>query len=104
VTGDQIEVTWDASSCTSFDYNLLYGDLTAVATHDLLGADCGIGISGNHSWLAVPAGSLYFLIVGTDDTSIYESSWGLATAGERHGTTASFQCNATTKVISASCP
>jgi len=104
VTGDQIEITWDTSSCTSFDYNLLYGDLDDVATHDLLGADCGIGIGGDHFWLAAPAGSLYFLIVGTDDTSLYESSWGSATSGDRHGTTASFRCNTTTKVISASCP
>jgi hypothetical protein len=53
----------------------------------------------------VPAGSLFFLVVGTDASGIYESSWGTASSGaERHGFAASFECLATTKVVSSDCP
>ena len=53
----------------------------------------------------VPAGALYFLIVGRDGTGVYESSWGLTSAGaQRGGTHASFQCGATTKILTDICP
>lgn len=103
--GDGIEVRWDALACTAFDYNLLYGDLFAVASQDLLGAECGLGISGVYQWLDVPSGSLYFLLVGQDETGVYESSRGQDSAGaERSGTRSSFRCGSTTKVVSAECP
>ena len=45
------------------------------------------------------------LVVGTDPTGIYESSWGLSSLGDqRNGYTASFQCDSTTKVVSSTCP
>ncbi len=65
----------------------------------------GIGTSGTHVWNGVPPGSLYFLIVGTDDTGVYESTWGRDSSGNlRNGKTASFQCGATTKIVSSICP
>jgi hypothetical protein len=103
--GDQIQVEWDASTCTSFDYHLLFGPLANVSTYELSGAECNIGTSGTHVWIDGSPGSLYFLIVGTDDTGVYESSWGRDSAGaHRNGTTASFRCGATTKVVSSTCP
>ena len=54
---DEISVVWDASTCTSFDYHLLYGDLSAVSAQDLLGADCNVGVSGTHVWNDPPPGS-----------------------------------------------
>jgi hypothetical protein len=103
--GDQIRVEWDASTCTSFDYHLLFGPLASVSTYGLSGAECNIGTSGTHVWTDVSPGSLYFLIVGTDDTGVYESTWNRDSAGaHRNGTTASFQCGATTKIVSATCP
>ena len=102
---DEIALSWDASSCTSFDYHLLHGALADVASYALSGAECAIGTSGSHVWTGVPAGSLYFLIVGTDDTGVYESGWGRDSAGApRFGTKASFFCGTTTKVVSSSCP
>jgi hypothetical protein len=102
--GDQIQVEWDASTCTSFDYHLLFGPLANVSTYELSGAECNIGMSGTHVWTDVPPGSLYFLVVGTDNLGVYESSWGGDSFGNlRNGTTASFQCGTTTKVASATC-
>jgi hypothetical protein len=102
---DQIEVAWDASTCTSFDYHLLFGPLASVSAYERSGAECSLGTTGSHTWTDVPPGSLYFLVVGTDDFGVYESSWGRDSSGhERHGTTASFQCGTTTKVISSTCP
>lgn len=104
--GDEIEVSFDATSCTaSVDYNLVYGMLESVGTYELDGAECGIGLSGTDLWQGVPAGNLYFLVVGVDATGIYESGWGEDSAGEeRNGTTASFRCGANVKVTTLSCP
>jgi len=103
--GTSIQIDWDASTCTSFDYHLLFGDLAEVSTHHLPGAECNLGPSGTYVWSDVPPGSVYFIVVGTDETGVYESSWGRDGAGsQRNGTTASFQCGTTTKVISSVCP
>jgi len=103
--GDQLQLAWDASTCTSFDYHLLFGSLADVSVYELAGAECNIGTGGTHVWNNVPPGSLYFVVVGTDDTGVYESSWGGDSSGDpRNGTGASFHCGTTTKVVSASCP
>jgi len=102
--GTQVRVGWDPS-CLSFDYNLIYGDLNNVASYSILGAECSIGISGTYDFLNVPGGSLYFLVVGIDDTGVYESSWGFDGAGnERNGEAPSFTCTATNKIVTPTCP
>jgi hypothetical protein len=102
---DQVRVEWDASTCTSHDYRLLHGPLDQVSTYELSGAECDLGTTGTHVWTGVPAESLFFLVVGADDTGVYESSWGRDSEGdERHGTTASMRCGATTKIVSSTCP
>jgi hypothetical protein len=102
-TGDSIELTWDAATCGPTVHNLLYGDLANVATHSLSGGECSIGNSGSFAWNGVPAGDLFFLLVGGDG-AVTESSWGHATAGERNGLTASGTCGATDKNLAATCP
>jgi hypothetical protein len=102
--GETILVEWDASSCASSDYNLIFGDLQQVSTYALSGAQCAIGFDGSYVWEDMPADSLYFMVVGADDTGIYESSWGRdSTGAERHGTAASFLCGTTTKIVSSTC-
>ncbi|NIM64066.1 MAG: hypothetical protein GTO30_21185, partial [Acidobacteria bacterium] len=92
------------SSC-SFDYNLVYGDLSDVASYSLLGGECAIGVSGTYDWLNAPAGDLYFLVVGVDDTGVYESSWGNRNPpAERNGGAPSFICGATNKIVTETCP
>ena len=102
--GDTIEVTWDTLSCPSFGYNLLYGDLIDVPSYALTGAECAIGTAGTHTWSAVPAGDLYFLVVGNDGGST-ESSWGAdSSGGQRGGPFASGECGAVTKDLTETCP
>lgn len=103
VLGDSIEVTWDAAACASPGFNLLYGDLADVATHALSGSECGLGGSGAYVWSDVPAGDLYFLVVGTDGATT-ESSWGEGTLGERHGLTPSGECGIDSKTVAGTCP
>jgi len=100
--GATIGVAWDATTCPATSYNVLYGDLAGVATHTLDGAVCDIG-AGSFEWNAVPAGNLFFLVVGFDGTST-EGSWGQATAGERNGLTPSGRCSASLKNVASTCP
>jgi len=100
---DAIEVTWDAVSCGSGVFNLLYGDLSGVAGYALSGSECALGNSGSFTWNDVPAGSLYFLIVGGDG-DVTESSWGTGAFGERNGLSSSGECSLTNKNIVATCP
>ena len=103
-SGDMLFVSWDNSTCSAADYNLLYGDLSGVNTLALSGSECSLGAGGSFSWNSVPAGNLFFLVVGTDGSGI-ESSWGLdGNDGERNGLTVSGECSTTFKEPSNTCP
>ena len=76
-----------------------------MASYSTLGAECTIGPVGAYQWNGVPAGDLFFLIVGTEPFGVYESSWGTDSAGaQRNGTVASNLCGITTKDVTSSCP
>jgi hypothetical protein len=103
--GDWIQVGWDTVTCPAYDYNLIFGDLAGLSTYTLQGSECAIGVVDDHDWYDVPAGDLFFLIVGVDSTGVYESSWGTDGAGEeRNGTSSSWMCGVTTRDSSESCP
>jgi len=103
-SGDTLEITWDAISCPSVNYNLLYGDLAGVKTYALGGAECAIGTAGTHNWNAVPSADLFFLIVGSNGANV-ESSWGTRSSGaQRKGPISSNRCGAQMKDITATCP
>jgi hypothetical protein len=103
--GDSLDIEWDAFSCPSSDYILLFGALEDVSNYLLTGAECGIGVSGGYFWSAVPASDLFFLVVGTDDLGVYESSWGRGFMGEeRSSTKSSLLCGGTTKIVTSTCP
>jgi hypothetical protein len=102
--GGWIEVAWDAAGCSSHDYKLLWGALDDVANYELRKGACSTGLGGSYVWSTVPEGSIYFLLVGTDDSGVYESSFGHDSAGrERSPHAASFACGGTTKILSATC-
>jgi hypothetical protein len=104
-TGDWISIDWDNASCGTQDYNLIFGNLGGVSTYALLGSVCAIGGTGFYDWQGVPPGDLFFLIVGVEETGVYESSWGTDGSGaERHGTAHSGMCGVSTKDSSMSCP
>jgi subtilisin-like proprotein convertase family protein len=97
-----IDVVWDAATCASTDYELLYGSLSDLPTYAPLGSVCGLGPSGSSTWSSVPAGDLWFVVTGIDNAGT-EASWGQATAGERNGTSASGLCGSATR-DNAPCP
>jgi len=103
--GDWIEVNWDTVFCQAYNYHLIFGNLSDVSTHTLMGSECSIGITGTHDWYDAPASDLFFLIVGVDDTGVYESSWGTDSShAERNGTAPSNLCGVTNKDNSVTCP
>jgi hypothetical protein len=61
------------------------------------------GIADPETWTTVPGGDLWFVVVGSDGAGV-ESSWGLATDGERNGPSSSGTCGDTVKEISGTCP
>jgi len=104
ISGDTINVSWDAGACPATDYNLLYGDLADVATTALAGSECSLGASGGFTWTSVPSGNIFFLVVGTDGAGT-ESSWGFdGYGGERNSLSASGECAISYKETSNSCP
>ena len=75
-----------------------------VSSYTLQGAECSISSLGSFNWTDVPAGNLFFLIVGVDQSDCYESSWGRNSSGdERNGATPSNLCGATLKDTSEVC-
>jgi hypothetical protein len=104
LSGDAIRVQWDTASCTAAGYNLVFGDLIGVSTYTLTGSHCAIGTGGVYDWTGVPAGDLYFLVIGHDGVGA-ESSWGLHSGfGERNGFAPSVECATVAKDPTGSCP
>ncbi len=102
--GTSINLTWDMDSCASADHHVLYGDLSAVASVTPTGAACDLGTTGSAAWAAVPAGDLWFVVVG-DDNATTEGTWGTdGVGGQRGGATASMLCGTTTRDNSGVCP
>ena len=98
--GSEIAVVWD-DQCSPLNANLLYGALESVSSHAVSGAVCAIG--NPETWTGVPAGDLWFLVVADDGAGV-ESSWGLASGGERNGLMHSETCGTQAKDIMGACP
>jgi subtilisin-like proprotein convertase family protein len=99
-----INLTWDVTSCASADQHVIYGDLGNVAALAVTGGFCSLGTSGSAAWTGVPAGDLWFVVVGDDDAGT-EGTWGTdATSGQRGGATVSGQCGITIRDNTGTCP
>jgi subtilisin-like proprotein convertase family protein len=99
-----IHVGWDALGCPTPNYHLLYGPLASLSSYALSGGVCGLGPLGSYDWSSVPAGDLWYVVVG-DDAASTEGSWGQASGGaERGGSSASGQCGFTLRSNQGTCP
>jgi len=98
--GSEISIAWD-DQCAPSSAKIIYGPLDQVSAYTISGSACGI--ANPESWTAVPAGDLWFVVIGGDGVAV-ESSWGFATEGERNGLTPSNTCGETAKEITGSCP
>jgi hypothetical protein len=87
-----LHLTWDVATCAAENYHLLYGTLQNVSSYAPDGAVCGLGPLGSYDWSGVPAGDLWFLVVGDD------------AAAPRNGSTASGLCGFTTRSNAGTCP
>jgi len=104
LSGSTIDLTWDVATCSSADHHVLYGDLASVASAAVTGASCDLGASGAATWSSVPAGDLWFVVVGNDNAST-EGSWGTTGPGVQRGAgAASGQCGMTARDDSGVCP
>ena len=101
--GSVIDLTWDVSTCQASDYHVLFGSLANVAGLGIDGGVCSIGTVGSFTWSSVPAGDLWFLVVG-DDGATTEGSWGTDGSGEqRVGNTAGV-CAIVSRDDTGTCP
>ena len=99
-----VHLTWDVATCAAENYHLLYGSLQNVSSYALGGAVCGLGPLGSYDWAGVPAGDLWFLVVG-DDGAGMEGTWGTDDAGaHRNGAIASGLCGFTARSNAGTCP
>jgi hypothetical protein len=98
-----INLTWDVATCSSTDHEVVYGDLASLASYTVAGGYCGLGTSGAGTWSGVPAGDLWFVVVGTDGAGT-EGTWGNATSGPMGGVTASGQCGNAARNNGGTCP
>jgi len=98
--GSHLLVHWD-EQCATSQTNLIYGALSQVSSYNVAGSRCSV--AQPESWDTVSGGSLWFVLVGENDSGT-EGSWGKSSSGERGGGAASMQCGATLKVASGSCP
>jgi hypothetical protein len=102
--GSTLHLTWDVGTCAATNNHLLYGTLQDVASQALAGGVCGLGPLGSYDWANVPAGNLWFVVVG-DDGAGTEGSWGEDGAGaQRNGASASGWCGFTTRDNAGTCP
>jgi hypothetical protein len=103
-TGASINLKWDVTTCSSSDHHLVYGDLASVSSSAVSGAACNLGTSGTNIWAGVPAGNVWFVIVGDDDATT-EGSWGTSSGGaQRGGVSVSGQCGMIARDNSGTCP
>jgi hypothetical protein len=101
--GTTINLTWDVATCASSNHHVLYGDLANVASSPVGGAACNLGTSGSATWGGVPAGNLWYVVVG-DDNAATEGSWGATSGGQRGGASASGLCGMSARDNTGTCP
>ena len=102
--GSRIDLSWDTSGCAAPGHHALYGPLAGVGSYQVSGGVCGLGATGSYSWSGVPAGSLWFVVVG-DNAGTSEGTWGTDGAGAPiKGSAASGVCGMTSRGNAASCP
>lgn len=113
VSGANLAVQWDATTCPSSGYHVLYGrgeNLPTLATSSPLveGSRCALGTSGSYVWSGPPdpsaytSGFLWFVVVA--DGAASEGSWGRSSNGQEEGLGApSLQCGCTSKITSGIC-
>jgi hypothetical protein len=98
-----IALNWDVSSCAPASHHVVYGSLSGLPTYQVAGGVCAIGGGGAFAWTGVPAGDLWFVVVGDNGAST-EGLWGTSSTGPMKSTTPSSVCGMTSRVNLVACP
>jgi hypothetical protein len=98
--GSQLAIDWDMQCSSDDEINLIYGSLDDVAGYTVAGSLCSL--TQPTTWDAVPAGNLWFLLVGENSAGV-EGSWGSSSAGERGDPAGSLQCGTIGKLAIGGC-
>ena len=87
LSGGDLRVSWDSTSCPAPGYHLLWFDLGALPDLTAIDEICNAGVSGSWSG-APPAGSALGVIVAADDGGAIEGSHGFGRDGRGRGSAA----------------
>lgn len=99
LSGTTLNLDWDNQCDTNA--NILYGNLSTISSYTLSGSVCSI--TDNFSWNLGTTTNIWFILV-SDNGSGTESSWGMATSGQRNGTNPSNQCGNSSRNNTGTCP
>lgn len=99
--GDDIDLTWDVTTCPASTYNVFYGDLAAVASYQYTGSSCALGSTGTATF-SPSAGDLFFVIASQEGN--IEGGHGFDSTGRARPARAAGACGATFQIRSAACP
>lgn len=99
--GTDIDVTWDATSCTASQYNLFYGSLATVSTLTYTGAACDLGVTGQATFTP-PEGDVFFLIA-SEDTENVEGGHGYDSGARPRHASAGGLCGVIGQIRSSEC-
>jgi hypothetical protein len=78
-TGDEVTVTWDATTCPAKDNHLIWYDLETMASYTVTDERCDVGTAG--TWTGLPPTGNVAVIVAGDDDADTEGSHGLDSRG-----------------------
>ncbi len=99
--GDEVTVSWDATTCPAPGYHLVWLDLTLLPSFEVVDEVCSAGTAGSWSGPA-PSGTLLGVVAVSNDAGAIEGSHGFDHLhGERPGR--STNCGFATKRIDALC-
>jgi len=102
LTGNNVHVTWDVSSCVSGDYNLYSGPLSAVSTYGYDTWTCNLGTTGGADGAISGTGAAqFFLVVPVQGTA--EGSHGRNSAGTERAGSGVGHCSIASKDTTGMC-
>lgn len=93
----QMNLGWDAATCPSAGYHLIYGSGSSLPSWTVSGGVCALGTTGFATVPSIGDPSLdasrflWFLVVGDDGVGT-EGSWGLTSTGAERGAGPSGSC------------
>lgn len=100
IEGKEIKVSWD-SQCNPENTNIIYGPLSGLSSYQIAGSKCDIS---NPEILDLKNITDIWLVLISGNGKGVESSWGMATGGQRNGTNPSNQCGNNLRDNSGTCP